>query len=273
MTRKPKCVLILTEGKSDRSALSGLFQDIYSCIDEDIEVFFPILKEDSFNNNGDKETHFDGDITSRNGVDENNILGLLMKMFIHPELEKHPAYKTPSSICEIIHLVDIDGAFLNKRNVLTAPDVFGKKLPHYDVANNTIVARDRSSIVDRNIRKRKNLEKLISTRKLNVTLSAESGESREKPYRVYYFSSNLDHVLHGDANMPSYLKVPHANRFANEYDNWKDMAKFLLNHPCAVTTKNYLESWEILMNSNTLSPMTNINLLIADLLKRANVKL
>ena len=70
-----------------------------------------------------------------------------MKMFIHPELEKHPAYKSPSSICEIIHLVDIDGAFLNKRNVLTAPDDFGKKLPHYDVDNNIIVARDRSSIV------------------------------------------------------------------------------------------------------------------------------
>ena len=80
-------------------------------------------------------------------------------------------------------------------------------------------------------------------------------------------------MLHGDANMPSYLKVPKANRFANEYDDWKDMANFLLNHPCAVNTKNYQESWEILMNSNTLYPITNINLLVADLIKRANVKL
>lgn len=273
MTNKPKCVIVLTEGPSDRSSLGGFIQDAFSQIDDEIEVFFARLSEDVLNEQGDIETHYDGDITTRRGINENNILPMLLKLFIHPELEKHPAYKSPSSICEIIHLVDIDGAFLNKRNVLVAPTDFEKKLPYYDVANNTIIARDRSSIVDRNIIKRKNLERLINTKKLNVTLSEESSESREKPYRVYYFSSNLDHVLHGDANMPSYLKVPKANRFANEHDDWKDMANFLLNHPCAVNTKNYQESWEILMNSNTLNPITNINLLVADLIKRANVKL
>ena len=39
--------MILTEGPSDRAALTDFFTDLYSLINEDIEVFFPLLREES----------------------------------------------------------------------------------------------------------------------------------------------------------------------------------------------------------------------------------
>lgn len=75
--------MILTEGPSDRAALTDFFTDLYSMVDEEIEVFFPLLREESLSEDGDVDVHYNGDITSRNGVTPENILPLLLKMFIH----------------------------------------------------------------------------------------------------------------------------------------------------------------------------------------------
>lgn len=274
MGKKPKCVMILSEGPSDRAALTGFFTDLYAMIDPDIEVFFPRLHEESFDDDGKVEVKYNGDITSRLGITKDNILPMLLKLFIHPELKKHPAYEYPASVCEVIHLVDIDGAYLKDSKIRNCEDQ-NNKLPYYDDESNIILTRDRGSLIDRNQRKRENLDRLINTKRLRITMEKDANESKEKPYRVFYFSRDLDHVLYGKANNEHYNKVGDAQRFANNYyDEPLEMAKYFINHECASPVIDYKGSWEWLMNDQeTLSPKTNINVLVMDLLKRAKVKI
>lgn len=274
MGKKPKCVMILSEGPSDRAALTGFFTDLYAMIDPDIEVLFPRLYEESFDDDGKVEVKYNGDITSRLGITKDNILPMLLKLFIHPELKKHPAYEYPASVCEVIHLVDIDGAYLKESKIRNCEDQ-NKKLPYYDDESNIILTKDRESLIDRNQRKRENLDRLINTKRLRITMEKDANESKEKPYRVFYFSRDLDHVLYGKANNEHYNKVGDAQRFANNYyDEPLEMAKFFISLECASPVTDYKGSWEWLMNDqDTLSPKTNINVLVMDLLKRAKVKI
>lgn len=40
------------------------------------------------------------------------------------------------------------------------------------------------------------------------------------PYSIYFFFCNLDHVLHGDANIPyGYEKAKRAEEFARKHEN------------------------------------------------------
>lgn len=272
--KKPKCVMILTEGPSDRAALTELFTDLYSMIDEDIEVFFPPLKEDALMADGSIEVNYNGDITSRNGITPNNVLPMLLKLFIHPELKKHPAYEYPASVYEVIHLVDIDGVYLDDCRIVQATPDEARELPYYDDQSNTIIARDRNVIIQRNQQKRDNLAKLVETKRLRITMEKDENSSREKPYRVFFFSSNLDHVLFGNANNDRNSKVRDAISFSNAfYEEPLKHAQFFLNHPCASPEKRYHDSWSALReNRSVLERRTNINLLIEDLLKKANVK-
>ena len=272
--KKPKCVMILTEGPSDRAALTDFFTDLYSLIDEDIEVFFPLLTEESISENGDIEVNYEGDITSRNGITPENVLPMLLKLFIHPELKKHPAYEYPASVHEVIHLVDIDGVYLEDDRIVEAAQGEKRKLPYYDDQNHRIIVRDKESIILRNQRKRENLKKLVETKRLRITMAKDDNSSREKPYRVFFFSSNLDHVLFGKANNENYNKVRDARSFGNDfYGETLKLASYFLHHPSATSEKKYRDSWKALSDNNaTLNACTNINLLVEELLKQAKVK-
>lgn len=271
--KKPKCVMILTEGPSDRAALTDFFTDLYSMVDEEIEVFFPLLREESLSEDGDVDVHYNGDITSRNGVTPENILPLLLKMFIHPELKKHPAYEYPSSVHEVIHLVDIDGVYLDDNRIIEAEPGETRELPYYDDQNHTVIVKNRNAILRRNQRKRENLAKLIETKRLRITMAKDENSSREKPYRVFFFSSNLDHVLFGNANNERYNKLKEAKNFSNDfYGEPLKLASYLVNHACAVSEKSYRDSWTALSEKgSSLKACTNINLLVEDLLRQAKV--
>lgn len=272
--KKPKCVMILTEGPSDRAALTDFFTELYSMIDEDIEVFFPLLTEETIGESGDIEVNYNGDITSRNGITQDNVLPMLLKMFIHPELNRHSAYKYPASVQEVIHLVDIDGVYLDDERIVSATPDETRELPYYDDQSNTIIVKDRDSIIRRNKRKRDNLAKLVETKRLRITMAKDENETKEKPYRVFFFSSNLDHVLFGNANNERHKKVGDAKQFGNDfYDEALMMASYFVNHPCATKEKNYYDSWNALsQNDCSLKACTNINILVEDLLKRAKIK-
>ena len=266
--------MILSEGPSDRAALTGLFTSLYEMIDPDIEVFFPVLSEEYLSEEGNIMVKHNGDITTRCGINKDNILPMLLKLFIHPELKKHPAYEYPSSVCEVIHLVDIDGVYLKDSSIQDYEDN-DRKLPYYDDERNLILTNDASSLKERNKRKRENLDRMINAKKLRITMEKDANESREKPYRVFYFSTNLDHVLYERANNESYYKVSDAEDFANKfYDKPLEMAKFFINHKAASPVEDYKGSWQWLMDDeDTLMPKTNINVLIMELLSKAKIKI
>ena len=53
---KRKIVLFLVEGKSDREALKLAIPELYDQIDEDIEVYFPVIRREDEEKGGDITT-------------------------------------------------------------------------------------------------------------------------------------------------------------------------------------------------------------------------
>lgn len=179
--------MILTEGQSDRNALVNFFTELYSRIDEDIEVFFPRLHDEYVNK--DNTIAYDGDITSRNKINEKNILPMLLKMFIQPCLKKHDAYKSPASILEVIHLVDLDGIYLAD-GYIKEPEKFDQKdYPFYDKDNKNMLVKNRDEILRRNIHKKQNLQRLIDTKKLEIRI--DKGDNAVRLKNIEYIISRI----------------------------------------------------------------------------------
>ena len=106
--------------------------------------------------------------------------------------------------------------------------------------------------------------------RLYINLDEKSHDGKIKPYSVYYFSANMDHVMNDDANMPPFSKASSAKILANQfYGDPVGMAKMFIDHPYAVKHMSYAESWNYIQEGiNSLYKGTNINILFEKLLKR-----
>ena len=78
---------------------------------------------------------------------------------------------------------------------------------------------NRQAIIRRNQQKQENLYRLTST-----------GQIWKIPYKVYYMSCNLDHVLHNKRNSTDEDKEDDAYAFAIRYRKiWKDLSSLSVN--------------------------------------------
>ena len=104
--------------------------------------------------------------------------------------------------------------------------------------------------------------------------------SRKKPYAIYYFSSNLDHFLHGDANLPLEEKTGRARSFAQACEADQDHFKrvFLKEEKTIIQKRSkemplqkgksdqYFGSWDYIKKGiNSLQPHSNLCVLIREL--------
>lgn len=115
---------------------------------------------------------------------------------------KSQHYKS-SDFKQIIHIVDMDGTYIPNENVIEIED---REKIRYE--KDGIYTSDKESIVIRNEQKRDNLYRL---RTCGIIWSI--------PYRVYYMSSNLDHVLYDKRNSTNEDKENDAYAFAKKYKN------------------------------------------------------
>jgi hypothetical protein len=104
MGKKPryKNVLFLIEGMSEKKAFEIAIPELFENIDESYQVFFPRIVEDGIEKGGD--------ITSKYGITSETIEGCICKLFLDNFFEEQKIY--PRHITEIIHIVDLDGAFV-----------------------------------------------------------------------------------------------------------------------------------------------------------------
>ena len=178
---------MIVEGPSDEEALGVLLSKI---CDED-SVYVHIMH---------------GDITTQNGVTQNNIVSKVGNCVKQYAVQNH--YK-PADFKEIIHIVDMDGAYVPDSAVVE--DLEAKK-PVYYVTE--IRSANPKGIIDRNARKRKNIDRLKAT-----------GQIWNLPYGIYYMSCNLDHALYGKLNSADEEKEEDAYAFAKKYKD--DIPGFL----------------------------------------------
>lgn len=241
---KKKVVLFLVEGQSDINALSYAIPQFFEDIDENYEVYFPILHDDRQDG---------GDITSKKGIKPENIEKLIYDLFLHDFLKDYGLY--PKDITEIIQIVDLDGAFIPPENVVELSEGNDSNRPVY--LETTIETQNVEAIRERNIRKTANLEHLIGLEEIKVA-------SKKVKYSVFYFSANLDHFLHGEANLIPREKCAKADVFSDKCE--EDISFFVETFiPASSDLQgvDYYESWEFVKQGcNSLGRYSNLHILL-----------
>lgn len=240
---KKKVVLFLVEGDSEKKALKDVISSLYDSIDPEILVYFPMIIEDDYD--------VRGDITSKYGITPDTIERCIYKLFLSNFFDQEKIL--PKDVTEIIHIIDLDGAYVNDNQVILNPSA-SKTIYNLD----NIMTNNVAKIIDRNQRKRSNIDYLCSLSNIHV-------KQKTPPYSAYFFSSNLDHFLFGDANIQSGKdKVDKAEKFSMEYSsNPENLIKFVKSKTGGLDNMSYSDSWSFIRQrgNNSLNPHTNINLL------------
>lgn len=262
MGKRPRrqVVLFLVEGDSERNALQNRIASLFDEIDESIEVFFPeIFQQDPEDPDAIVETG--GDITQMYTVYPGNYDKQVYEYFLRDFCDIHKIL--PKDILQIYQIVDMDGAYIPNESIreYENPENAGK--PFY--GENEITCKKTHTLVSRHKRKRLNLDYLKSKKTIKVG-------SKTIPYKVYFFSSNLDHFIHHDANLPDAQKTYLAECFSDGFiDDLEGFANVFLQDPDSAQGVTYEESWNLATAQGSLFSLqrhTNFNLLIDDLLQQ-----
>ena len=156
---------------------------------------------------------------------------------------------------QIIHIVDTDGAYIPDKKIISNPEC-----DEISYESDGIYTTDQQGIVERNKQKTGNLYRL-----------RETGQIWKIPYRVYYMSCNLDHVLHNKRNSTDAEKETDAYAFAKKYKNNVDgFVSFICDSDFSVNG-DYKESWiHIETGMNSIERYTNLGICIKEELNKAN---
>lgn len=221
--KRKKVVLVIVEGPSDEEALG------------------PVL-----NNYFDKDrvyvhTHH-GDITTEKGNKCSNIISKVNEC-VKQCMRQYPFKR--SDFKRIIHVVDMDGAFIPDNAIVEDKDAYK---PIY--TEEIIRINHPEGIVKRNAQKRENINRLIPTSIIGNI-----------PYQIYYMSSNLDHVLYNKLNSTDVEKESDANDFAIKYkDDLIGFKSFIQESDFSVN-QDFMDSWNYIKQGNhSLERHTNFGL-------------
>lgn len=226
MARK-KIVFVIVEGPSDDTALGIALNQVY---DKD-SVYIHIMH---------------GDITTRKNVNSQNIIA---KIGNEIKAYARSQHYTAADFKQIIHIVDTDGVYIPDNKVLGKQECLK---PTYE--DDGIYTIDTQGIVARNQQKRDNLFRLRGC-----------GTIWNVPYRIYYMSCNLDHVLYNKRNSLDDEKENDAYAFARKYrNNVRELVKYICESPFSVNGA-FKESWNYIeKNMNSLKRHTNICICIEE---------
>ena len=222
-----KVILFIVEGPTDEETLSPVLKKVFQKED----VRFHVVH---------------GDMTSNWSVSGANAV---KTVYEHMEVERKRYGFEKRDIMKVIHLVDIDGAFIPADRVLGSR---GETLRYFD---DRIEASDPDRIIDRNKRKSQVLQRLCTADAVGKI-----------PYSIYYFSRNLEHVLHNNnEDLTDDEKISCADAFVDRYGvDQKGFQAFISSGDFAVPGE-FHETWSFIMKGlNSLHRHCNFHLLFQD---------
>lgn len=224
-----KLVIVIVEGPTDEIVLSvGL--DKY-------------LK-----NNVVKFIVYKGDITSDGRVSPFNIRSKIVSLIKNYLKLNH--FKT-SDLDRVIHVVDIDGTFVDKSHVYYTN--------HYSrIAYNKdgIYTSSVGNIIKRNEHKKANISNLISYDYISIN-------KHRIDYDIYYNCLNLEHVFVDKRNVSDGAKKDFALETALKIDSNQDMFYTKVKSAYPLVDLNYFQSWDYLkVELNSLQRSSNLLILL-----------
>lgn len=219
MPNKKKIVLFIVEGMNDKTSLA-------LCMDQVLD------------NNIVRFEVAEGDITSQYGTNTNNIaakIGNIVKEF------SGKIFK-PADFLEVVHLVDMDGAYIPDENIIEGTN--SKSIYRDD----QIVTSKVQNMVHRNHQKQEILDKMIGLEQVCGSI----------PYSVYYFSCNMDHVLHNRANLGRSDKNRFATRFESRFFGKPQEFIVFFDSSEFSVKGDYIETWDFIKSgTNSLKRYSN----------------
>lgn len=217
-----KVVLFIVEGVSDQTSLALILSKLI----KSENVRFHIIN---------------GDITADYDTNAANAITR-----VYDEIKRFLAgnFFKRSDIFKIVHLIDTDGTFVGK-DYIREGEVRGFKY-----STECIRARNVEAVLERNVKKSNVVSRLSAC-----------SEISKIPYSMYYFSCNLEHVLHGEANMDDYMKHDAAEVFSDAFYGLEDeFINFIRNEELAVPG-DFEETWEFIkVGNNSLKRYSNFHL-------------
>ena len=225
-TKTEKAVLFLVEGDTDEQSLAGVIRRYLAPRHQRFQVIGT-------------------DITSDWDINPKNILDRVNDE-IHIALDKEKWFETDLS--EVIQLVDMDGTYSDDRLIREEATI-----PHWQYHEDGMVAKSRDEAIKRNRHKVQNLDQLLTL--------THVGKSATIPYRAFYFSCNLEHVLHNEPNVPDYEKREKADAFADQYyDDVEGFVRFITKSSFCVLG-SWEQTWNFIKEGNhSLQRFTNFGL-------------
>ena len=212
------------EGPSDEAAIGTIMKEYFS----NNEVQFVVVH---------------GDITLKDYV---SIDDILIKINEQIEGVKNRYRYHQEDFIKIIHIADMDGVYISEMDIREADVV---EIQYYE---DHIDAKSVNAIVERNKKKGDILYKLRRTGKVNGI-----------PYRIYFNSCNLEHVLYGELKCYSDdEKQRLSDEFAEQYEGKADeFIEFISDSDIAVQG-TYQKTWDFIeKDKNSLSRYTNMHLI------------
>lgn len=217
-----KIILFIVEGISDQTSLALILSKLIKTE----KVKFHLVK---------------GDITSDNFTTVTNVITKVndqIKRFLSSN------YLKKTDILKVVHLIDTDGAFV-REDFIQEDDVEG-----FIYSPEFIKARNIKNVLQRNQKKSAIINKLCTCPQISGI-----------PYSMYYFSCNLEHVLHNECNMDGDKKEEVASEFADMfYGKEEDFVEFISKDEFAVPG-DYKQTWEFIKRDNhSLKRYSNFHL-------------
>lgn len=218
-----KVILFIVEGVTDKTSLGGIIDKLIS---SNLVRFYIT----------------GGDITSDRFSNNSNAIAKVndhVKAFLTRELGIKK-----SDIIQIVHLIDMDGAYIDGDQVQV------EDVEEFIYSESAIIANSVERVIERNNRK----QQVINRLSLCPTISGI-------PYNMYYFSCNLEHVLHNEINLSDDLKMVYAERFSDAYHKKEaNFIDFIRDERFAVKG-DHKETWEFIkISGNSLKRYSNFHL-------------
>ena len=222
--KNKRVILFIVEGISDQEALEALVEKIFQ--DDSTRVITT-----------------DGDITSADRVDVQNVIKKIWTIIVN-SLKRYSL--NPKDLKGIIHIVDTDGAYIPNDNIIE-----DKKYKECYYTPEHIHTDNKNNIEKRNKQKSSVMNRLYTNQKI-----------RDIPYKLFYMSSNLDHVLYNKQNNDDSMKYLDAHSFVSQYkDNIRSFILFISSSEFSVNLP-YNESWEyIKQDLHSLERHTNLGII------------
>ncbi|MCD7882213.1 MAG: hypothetical protein LUI87_00660 [Lachnospiraceae bacterium] len=226
---KKKIVFIIVEGPSDDEALGVILSRLF----DENEVYVEIMH---------------GDITTDKNVSPGNIVSKIGDLVKKYASSTH--YKV-SDFQQVIHLIDMDGAYIPDDAVICDET---QKTPYYSATE--IRTAKRENIIIRNHKKRENIDRICFQGKIWNSI----------PYRAYYMSANLDHVLYDKLNSTEAEKEEDSLVFARTYKNRLDDFLVFISDSEFSVCDDFSASWKyIRTEKHSLERHSNLGLCFAEI--------